>query len=242
MKKILIATLALITALCISLAACDKKDKNKDDEPIDDDPIGVRPSDSDSQPTDSGNGNGTGTNVWVDKNDTVYVLTESNIRANTSTSSTKIATVPMGTALTRTQTNGTWDKITYNDQEAYIKSNLVTTNINTVTFDPVAENEQIFLHLKTSGNSANPTSVNLRKSPTSTSGIDPVCTITETITSGDVLKLIAKSRDGAWVKVSFTGTANGTTYTGNEELYCTPSYFVELSTGGSGGGTGGAAG
>lgn len=236
MKKILIATLALITALCISLAACDKNDKNKNDDPADDDDdIVARPNDDDSNSTDTtGNGNGnTGTNVWVDKNDTVYVLTESNIRANTSTSSTKIATVPMGTALTRVQTNGTWDKITYNDQEAYIKSNLVTTNVNTVTFDPVTD--QIFLHLKTSGNSANPTSVNLRKSPTSTSGVDPVCTITETTTSTDVLKLIAKSRDGSWVKVSFTGTVGGTTYTGTEELYCTPGYFIELQSGSQGG-------
>ena len=37
MKKLLIAMLALITALSISLTACGNK-KNKDDEPVDDDP------------------------------------------------------------------------------------------------------------------------------------------------------------------------------------------------------------
>ena len=249
MKKILIAAVALIAALTMSLTACDTKKRNEryDD---DDDIVGsddlVSPSKG-SNTTGAGTTNGGGSSVtsqWTEVGGKVYVLTRSNIRSSASTASTKLGEAELGTSFDRLATNGTWTKISYNGAEAYIMSDLTTTDSRRATFTPKEGAEQITLHIKASGTST-PNGIALRSAPTAAEIADSyVGTVTETQTndSSNVLKLLAVTEDGSWAKVSYTGKdKEGKTYTGTEVLYCTTAYFVDLSTP-SGGNQGGAAG
>ena len=237
MKKLLIAMLALITALSVSLAACDKQ---KDDTPIDDEP-----DDDDfivrtEEPTDTtGTATGTGTTnnnptlngtQWVEKNDTVYVLIDCNIRSSATTSSTSIGVGRLGNSFQRVATNGQWDKISFEDGEngvAYISSKLLSTSKQRVTFVDKTSEEKV-LHLKASGNAESPTQGNLRQFPTSEA--ESIGTITEIDTAKDenVLKLLAVSEDGTWAKVSYTGTLGSKTFT-DQVCYITTSVISELS-------------
>ncbi len=234
MKKLLIAMLALITALSVSLAACDKK-KDDDDTTVDDDPddeFVVRDDDPDDETTLS-EGDGTTkvpSGTWAEKNDTVYVLTDCNIRSAASKSSDTVGTATMGNSLQRVKTNGTWDEISYNGATAYILSDLVTTSQQRATFvDKSAENQ--YLHIK------DDVTLNLRSSPlypeNSTLYNNLKGSIKSSHTASNTLKLLAISQDNAWAKVSFVGTdVNNTTFTGSEILYVRTSYLVEYSTNG----------
>lgn len=231
MKKLLIAMLALITALSISLAACDK---DKDKEPVDDDPddeFVVRDDEDDTTTLSEGDGTTkTPSGTWVETNDTVYVLTDCYIRSAASKTSNTVGTATMGTALQRVKTNDTWDEITYNGATAYILADLTTESQQRATFDDKsAENK--YLHVKSG------VTLNLRTSPLfpeHTNLYDNGAgSINETHTAANTLKLLAISQDNAWAKVSFTGTAdNNKTYTGTEILYVRTSFLVEYSTNG----------
>ncbi len=235
MKKLLIATLALITALSISLAAC-SKDKDTDTD-IDDDPdddLVARPSDDDDDTsTTTGEGDDTTTTAngtWITKNDTIYVLTDCNIRSSATKTSEVKGTATMGTSYQRVETNGMWDKIVVGENQWYILSVLATTSQQRATFvDKTAENK--ILHVKAD------TTLNLRCSPLfpddNPNYDNLVGSINATHTATDSLKLIAVSQDGAWAKVSFTGTTeNNKTLDGTEPLYVRTSYLVEFSSNG----------
>lgn len=243
MKKLLIAMLALITALSISLTACDKqKDPDPADEPDDDDLV-ARPSDDNNNNTNNNGGNenegennpSTQTGSWVVKNDTVYVLTNCNIRSSASTTSTKVATAKFGDSFQRAETNGKWSKITYNDAEAYILNDLVTESADRATFvDRSSEN--LVLHVKSNGDAQNPIKTNLRNAPVSTEAAASfVATITDANTANGEMKLVALSRDGKWARVSYTGTIGSKTFDGTETLYVHWEYIQELNPGNAGG-------
>ena len=240
MKKLLIAMLALITALSISLAACDK---DKDKEPIEDDPdddLVARPSDDETvtPPADDDNKGdnttkpNTPTNTWETKNDTVYVLTDCNIRSSASTTSSKLGTAKLGDSFQRVESNDKWSKITYNNGTAYILNALITESAQRVTFDDkTAENK--ILHLKTDSSSY------LRKSPVATEEANNIAgVIKDTHTAADTLKLVGLSQDGVWAKVSFTGNlgtdTNPQNFDGTEVLYIHVGNIVEFSTSGGG--------
>ena len=208
MKKLLIATLALITALSISLAACEK-DKDKDKEPAADDPDDefVVRDDKDDETDDTTKADGTtkvptGTVVWTEKNDTVYVAANAvNLRAATSTSSKSEGKVNLGDALTRTKAttdedNG-WSEIKLADGKlVYIKTAYLTTNQNDTLFDPCEEapitfDDDVF-------------SVNLRSDPCLGEGT-AIGSITDVQTTPPSITKIAVSKSGAWTKVKYNG-------------------------------------
>ncbi len=242
MKKLLIATLALITALSISLAACDKNKNN--DEPAEDpdDDLVARPSDTTpvGGTTTTGNGdnnnnnNNNGSSVqWVEQSQTIYVLLDCNIRNTPSTSSSEniINTARFGQSFQATASNSNWYKIVYDagtDGVAYISKDLVSLSSQRVTVIAKAEADQIAVHLKSSGNSEAPTSANLREFPTKYA--ISFGTITELITadSANTLKLLGVTEDGSWAKVSFTGTIGSTTFT-DKICYIDAGVLAELN-------------
>lgn len=241
MKKILIAAIALMTVLTMSLTSCESEPTpNEAGNGLDDDIIS-RDDESNENEDDSSNGennetpnnsedennnNNTQTpvGVWTAASGTVYVRTKAHIRESASKTSESAGIVEMGTALTRTETNGTWDKVTYNGNTAYILSDLVTTSQSRVTFeDKTAENKT--LHLKED------TKSNLRTSPVASDHVNNLAgTIGSEHTNSGTLKLVKLSKDGYWAQVSFTGTAEGgKTFHGTEVLYIATTYIQELN-------------
>ncbi len=70
----------------------------------------------------------------TEKNDSVTVTEDANLRKGPGTNYDRITTVPAGTELKRTGTtdNG-WSRVEYNGAEAYIAGNLITTDSGTVS-------------------------------------------------------------------------------------------------------------
>lgn len=231
MKKLLIAMLALITALSISLTACgNKKDKNED--PVDDDPddeFVMREDEGDDTTTAPSEGDDTTTQSgsWVEKNDTVYTLLKCKIRPEATTSKASIGIAEFAASYHRVATNGTWDKIEYNDGFAYISSALLTTNAQRITFDDKSADATL-LHLKASGTEET-TKANLREFPTGQANSLGVISETETANAENALTLLAISQDGSWAKVSYTGKIGEKTFT-NQVCYITTEYIAELNT------------
>lgn len=233
MKKLLIATLALITALSISLAAC-STDKDKD--PVDEDPDDDLVAHSDDTTTPAGDDTTTGNNgggaslSWETKNDTIYVLTACNLRASASKTSAKVGEATFGQSFQRTETNGKWSKITYNDATAYVLNDLITDSAQRATFvDKASENK--ILHIKADSQS------NLRTSPVSSEEANNVKgIITDAHTAAGTLKLVALSQDGVWARVTFEGNlgteTNPNVCTGLETLYIHTGNIVEFAVGG----------
>lgn len=240
MKKILIAALALITVLTMSLTACGDTQNPEDENPNDDlisrddeEPTDNEDEDNtddktdDQTPDDSGDGpTQTPVGGWTSAAATVYAKTASNVRENASKTSTSLGVVQMGTALTRVETNGTWDKITYNGNTAYILSDLVTVSQNRVTFEDKTADDMT-LHLTASNKT------NLRSSPVVSDHVDNLKgTIRAEDTANGTLKLAKLSADKAWAEVRFTGTdENGKTFVGTEVLYISTTYIQELASG-----------
>ena len=128
MKKFLAIFLALVTVTTISLTAC-SKDKGKTDDDFDDtDPFANQylnnPSVNTGDSTDTSNASGNNDNLhfgaWVTKNDTVYVCHDTYLRYSTSNGDKSSQVVNFGASLNRIATNGTWDKVSYNDAEYYV--------------------------------------------------------------------------------------------------------------------------
>ena len=226
MKKLLIAALALITVLTMSLAACSDNQTPETDNTWDDEYVDNTGDDTTDDDAEGDDAPETPAGTWTAAAATVYTMTKSHIRENASTSSTKIDTVDMGTALQRTETNGTWDKITYNGATAYILSELVTISKNRVTFND-RSSENLVLHLEADKQT------HLRTSPfysDSDPDFNDAGILTSTITNGNCLKLLKLSADKAWAEVSFTGTLSGVNYDGSEKLYVRTTHIVELAT------------
>ena len=77
----------------------------------------------------------------VEVNETVYTTTAVNIRAAASTSAEILGLAEAGSKFTRTMESGAWSKISYNGQDAYIKSEFLTTTAPAVEEEPAAEPE-----------------------------------------------------------------------------------------------------
>ncbi len=205
MKKLLIATLALITALSISLAACDKG--KKDPEPLDDpdDDLVARPSgngtttNGDGTTTTGNDGGSTTTVQWVEKNDTVYVLANDvNLRATATTSSKSEGKVNLGTDLARTKegSNG-WSEVKITgDKLVYIKTEYITTNQNDVLFDACEETPITF--------DSDIYSANLRSDPCLGTGTIAT-SIDDVKTTPPVITKIAVNKSNTWAKIKYNG-------------------------------------
>ncbi len=64
---------------------------------------------------------------------TVYVLSEVNLRSGPGTGYSIVATVPAGTALTRTGTTGSWVQVEYNGETVYVFNTYVTDSTSDAT-------------------------------------------------------------------------------------------------------------
>ncbi|MBE6546227.1 MAG: hypothetical protein E7668_02150 [Ruminococcaceae bacterium] len=249
MKKFLAIFLALVTVTAILLTACNKKKENNDDEFDDTDPF------ANQYLNNSNIGTGTSTDTsyvpgnndnvifgtWVTKNDTVYVCHPTYLRYSTSNGDKSSQSVEFGASLTRIATNGTWDKVSYNDAEYYVYSYLVTPNKGDVTFTAITEdNVTSVINNDTTG--SNPTQLNLRTTPCYDDDLDNLgaSALTKTMTTaeGVEFKVIGINETKTWAKVYFKGKdARGLDIDG--EFYCRPSYLEYFKTTDSGNGTGG---
>lgn len=158
MKKLLIASLALITVLTMSLTACSNDPANEGDSGLDDDFISRDDATStgEGEETTGGaettggvNNPSTPTGTWIERsNETVYVLGDGvNLRTAPNTSdASKAEKVNMGTALTRVKmqdvneknTDG-WSEVTYDGKTRYVLSALLTTTQNDTIFEACEE-------------------------------------------------------------------------------------------------------
>lgn len=233
MKKTLAILLALLAAASITLASCEKKDQPNNDGWDDEDNEYVDTDDDDGNDTTNDNNddttndqnpgnndNDTPTNPsgWVEKNDTVYAGVLLTLRDEPNGDS--IDEIPFGTALSRAETNGTWDKVTYNNKTGYVMHVLVASTDSAFKFTNVETPVAITV------NPENTNNVVLYKSPfyiddsdlssanwLCKSGIKPN-NLSETYT----MKKLAISENKKWVKVEFVGTVtissnNTATYT-----------------------------
>lgn len=132
MKKILALSLALLM-LVASLAACNKKPNTlpADDEEdayvaTDKTPSASDPSTSEDEKTPGSTTTTPQTGAWVEQVDTVYAGVDLRLRTSASASNNNniAKIVDYGTKLTRTETNGTWSKVTVDgDSQVYYVSN-----------------------------------------------------------------------------------------------------------------------
>ena len=225
MKKTLALLLALLAAASIALASCEKKPENNGDNGWDDDIDHVeskndkddeKESAEDTAAVESENNeteneilNNTG---WVATNDTVYAGVKLHLRTEASKNSSSIATIPFGTAITRAETNGSWDKVTYNGQTGYVNHTYVSTNAGDFTFTAYEEAKAITLSTAEKTNT-----VLFYQTPFSpdqyerfdldadnvllASGIKAA-----NLSEGYTLEKVAISQSGKWIKVKLTGT------------------------------------
>ena len=156
MKKTLAILLALIMSASVALVSCNESGNNIDDEnddfvvdfdndvetsepETDENGETIKPSDTHNT-GNSGNNNNTSNTTMESVNDTVYVLYTANIRAQASdkTSVDILATAPFGTALTRSEKNSKWSKVTFTKDGStitgYIANDLITTSAKAVNF------------------------------------------------------------------------------------------------------------
>ena len=212
MKKLLAILLALATILTISLTACGKDDNQEPDDPdgdLIDEPF--TPGDStdsgDEEPNDSQSGDDTedtnnNTDVTVEfeaVSDTIYVLAPvANIRKGPSTSFEIVAQAKYEKALTRTGTNGTWNRIELNGETVYIQANLTTNNKNVITFEDV-ENKTVYVNVDEQ--------MNLRTTPLYFDGYyDNVYLVDgKGLPRGAMLTLTGENVAGNWSRVEFSG-------------------------------------
>ncbi len=157
MKKTLVILLALIMATSVAVTACEEEttndpsnqnqfemnfgDDTSSDEVITDESGNIITDESENE-NDKDTSNGTNSNEQI-VNDTVYVLHNAKIRKKSSpkvtNTSEELGTVPFGTAVTRTARLTYWSKISYKTEsgatiEGYVSNQLITTNIDTITF------------------------------------------------------------------------------------------------------------
>ena len=240
MKKTLAIFLALLAAASVTLASCGNKKKPLEqggggsyiDDEYDDD---TTTNNDGSNTGDTGNNGNTGNNNvsdptanFTDTNDIVYagayVL---NLRTTPSENAVVVKTVPAKTKLNRSQTNGTWDKVTLDgDTNVYYVLNGWVTK-NTADFDFV-DCEDAAVTLKGT------TGVQFFRSPFhAENGIAMKNALLEDaivatdIEAGYTLKRVAMNSN--WVKVTFTGTVNksGKKYTAeNETFYIQAKHFT----------------
>lgn len=240
MKKFLAIFLALMMVCTVALVSC-KKDTTDDEgdnwdnegyDNIDNSSDSSTGSDSGTG-TDTGSGNGASGNAWIDKNDTVYTgMAQTNLREGPGSGYKVGKVVAAGTALSRTGTNGSWDKVKYQDVEYYVVSDLVTTDGKDFSFGADLA-EPVSLTIKEG------CQINLRATPfysesykddnVAKSGLASTSISTE-----KPLLKVAVSESGEWYKVTYDG---GTYYLAASSV--SSGYVIDPSAtvGGNGGGT-----
>ena len=216
MKKFLALSLALLM-LAASLVACNKTQTNTFSEEDDEGYVSTTKNPTDNNTTNPDNKNPDSTGTWVTRNDeSVYVGMDGvNLRTGPGTSYSVATTVNAGQELIRKETNGTWDKVVYNDQEYYIATDLVATNGK--DFVIVAKDEPVTLALTEF-------TINLRTTPFATKQASAYSTANIAVNGvsqkdGGTLKKVGVSESGDWYEVSYVGTFGGKTYDGTEKLY-----------------------
>ena len=153
MKKTLAILLALIMTTSVALVSCNND--NTEDEDLDDFVVDFGGNNGDiiggetSEPETDANGEtikpvkpntGNNTTTFETVNDTVYVLYTANIREQASDKSSVdiLTTAPFGTALTRSEKNSKWSKVTFTKDGStitgYIANDLITTSAKAVNF------------------------------------------------------------------------------------------------------------
>ena len=139
MKKTLALLLALLMVFSVALVSCGNDDEQPTDTQNNDFVSPGLKNTGTGTGTGTGKGTGTASNTFVDKNDTVYVLCDANIREEAKMSGTLLTTVPFKTALQRTKANNKWSEVTYtnasgNPIKGYIANDLITTNAKSINF------------------------------------------------------------------------------------------------------------
>ena len=214
MKKLLIAALALITVLTMSLTACGNNTQNPDtnndltDDWVDDDNGGNTSGDNTNGEQNGGSSETPAdTQAWVDMNDTVYVLGDGvNLRTSPNSNITTNFKVQltMKTQLQRTKAQNSadgWSEVTYNGETAYIKSVFLTTNANDADF--VAEETPSKITLD-----SDVYSVNLRTAPTAKTSEtlkNGKSVVAATFNAKNIM-VIAKNKTGTWAKIDYDGS------------------------------------
>ena len=233
MKKLLAVFLALMMILSVSLVACsDKKEKDPNDEEIEEDNEFVPNSGNETTGTTDENDNDNdpattkapSSSEWVNESGTIYVRANGvNIRASNRTNSTIIDSANFGDALQYEAFNDAWYKIKYNGTTAYISSAFVIGNQNTVIFE-----EHATLKTGTAIKIAADKTCNLRTDP-AVAGSTLKGSIDATKTANGELTIVKINKTGTWAEVRFKGTdIEKHTYTGDEVLYCTTEVIAEL--------------
>ena len=235
MKKTLAIFLALLAAASVTLASCGNKKKPLEqggggsyiDDEYDDDT--TTNNDGNSNTGDTGNNGNTNvsdpTANYTDTNDVVYAGVELNLRTTPSTNGTVIKTVPFGTKLNRSQTNGDWDKITIEgDSNVYYvlhewttasNANFTFTDCEHTAFTVVGAKEGKGVQFYYSPFVHNNLSTALNNAYLGTAFL-----------ASDLQNytLTRVAMNSSWVKVIFTGTVKGKTLT-DEVFYIQASHF-----------------
>lgn len=219
MKKFLAIFLALMMIMTVALVSCKKNDNtdedgdNWDNEGYDSIGSGSESGSGSGSGSESGSDSGTGAGTWIPKEDSVYVgMNSTALRDGPGSSYGKVATVNSGTALTRKETNGTWDKVVYNDKECYVLHALVASDANDFQFDDLAVENRVNLTI------AQGKQVNLRTTPfvadvpsddkaftfnVGVSGLGSTANPHDAATNP--LVKIGVSKSGNWYKVEYKG-------------------------------------
>ena len=238
MKKTLAIFLALLAATSITLASCGGKKKPLEQgnsggyiEEEDDVTTGNNGGDSATNPGNNGTTGNNGGIIsdpnanYTDTNDIVYAGVALNLRTTPSTSGTAVKTVPFGTKLNRSQSNGTWDKVTV-DGDATVYYVLHSwTSASNANFQ-FTECEPAPVTVKTTESK-----VQFYLSPFVNDDLEIALQNAylqdgfkaSDFTSGYTLTRVAMN--SSWVKVVFTGTVKGKTLE-NATFYIQAAHFT----------------
>lgn len=154
MKKTLAILLALIMSASVALVSCEKAEEPADDDDDfvidfagadDNDPTEapetdengetVKPSGNNSGSNGNNSSSSNNTTTMTVVNDTVYVLYKAKIRESAKATAKVLCEVPFGATVSRAEKNSKWSKVTYEGHTGYIMNDLVTTNVDTITFE-----------------------------------------------------------------------------------------------------------
>ena len=153
MKKTLAILLALIMTASVALVSCnesDTTDDNNDDfvvdfeggdinndtkEPETDENGETINTSNNGSSNNNNNNSGSSSSTMTQVNDTVYVLYKAKLRESAKETSKVLVEIPFATAVSRAEKNSKWSKVTYGGYTGYVMNDLVTTSIDTVTFE-----------------------------------------------------------------------------------------------------------
>ena len=203
MKKLLALVLALLMVLSIALVSCGEKPEATE-EPTDDFfNVGGDETEEGDEPEETDDkGNTTTAAGYTTTNDTVYVLFDAVLREKDKISSSKVAEVKFGTALTRVAKSKKWSKVNYNGTDAYVANDLIDEDQKKVTFNKVTEEATAKVAITGDGR------LNLRKYPLALTAPSVVeletfnaASIIGQVDNGTEVKVLEISADGVWAKI-----------------------------------------